>query len=94
MPEEKPLSPMEEQQQKERELLNKPDGYCSNCGAPNGNNMMNGEEWCFRCMKPFIKTATPKAAAKKVFSKISVSEAEIEAFYADSKRLNPKLTVN
>jgi hypothetical protein len=64
-------------------------GYCKNCGAVNGNNMMNGKLWCFGCNQPLIVTykkpqqnSDPKVKALK-----TVTEDEQKAFYQRQKEL-------
>lgn len=65
------------------------DGYCQNCGAPNGHNKINGKPWCFKCNKHLKitykksqTTWTPK------FSSVYVEKAEIEEFKSKQKQLS------
>jgi hypothetical protein len=61
--------------------------YCSNCGAPNSHNVMNGKPWCFKCNKPLI--VTYKKPLQKPNQKLkSATVEEQEAFYQKQKQLH------
>lgn len=63
-----------------------PGGYCKNCGAPNGNNNMNGKPWCFRCNRPLIITF--KKPERKPNPKLKgVTVEEQEEFFQRQKEL-------
>jgi hypothetical protein len=63
--------------QLEARIYGKTEVYCSNCGAPNGHNLMNGKEWCFSCSRIFEAGIQPKL---KVNPQLKVSSEEKEAF--------------
>ena len=76
---EMPINPLEENEKT----------YCSNCGAPNGHNNMNGKPWCFKCNKPLkITYKKPQTTWTPKFSSVYVEKAEIEEFKSKQKQLS------
>jgi hypothetical protein len=67
-------------------------GYCKNCGAPNGNNFMNGKLWCFNCKRPLIVTyEKPELKwTPELGRKLFVTKEEIDDFYLKKRSLIAK----
>ena len=64
------------------------DGYCQNCGTPNGNNVMDGKPWCFKCNRPLIVTyKKPPQKPNPKLKSVRVTVEEQNAFFQRQKQL-------